>query len=664
MTVGISRHPFTNDGTILPFVLPPGMEGFQYFKTLELKGSTQGPLTNYVMRVRVYRIEGQDSTDSNVGFRKIYVGNRVKPDFSDIRFIDGFGNKCSYFVGFIATDYSYADVWVCIPRIEAEADSAGLVVEYVYGTATASSTYDANYDPSYAFEQLTDNAIGAGQIWSSPALGASTPQWLKMDYEKGYAYVINQYKIFCKSYEHAILVPTKWKLQGSNDDTNWDDLDDHTASAEPAWAVGEIRTYSFKNEKAYRYYRIYLPEMYYFSSYYYVQIPEVALYYCPFQNFVPITSAMISCTSEYEGGYYDHYTVDNSYNVAGGYWLSADRASASATTHLNIDLGSGNEKALRGYHIRAAVANYAYTMKKWKFQGSVDNSTWITLDDRSASAQSAWSGNERRGFQFVNDVAYRYYRFEISEAVSDGSGHYYTSIGEIMVYEFDPKKQPKSILRMLYGCNDATSESSITGTFPILGDDFATGTLDTALWTNIQGTGVAIVNSVLTASAAGAYVYGVTNKAYYSRSCCAVLWKMKPAHPSNTSGSYVEAVRAYFYNDSNFCAAYYAHSAVNQKYYNNNNGSSGTATITGLTSEVKWRIQEARRTLTEISWVLDDNAAVSVSTNYGPLWKGYIGILSYGAGASIDCDWVAVRPYVYPEPSFGWSSPEQAIPVV
>lgn len=47
--------------------------------------------------------------------------------------------------------------------------------------------------------------------------------------------------------------PTAWKFQGSNNDTDWTDIDSQTGQT--SWSPGVKKEYTFANSTSYRYYR-------------------------------------------------------------------------------------------------------------------------------------------------------------------------------------------------------------------------------------------------------------------------------------------------------------------------------------------------------------------------------------------------------------------------
>lgn len=108
----------------------------------------------------------------------------------------------------------------------------------VGGTPSASSAY---YPAANAFD---DNASSYWAIYPY-----SGEHWCKYDLGVGQGKAARQYAYSRGSYGSYL---TDWKFQGSNDDSNWDDLDEQSGQV---CNVGEKKYYSIGNVTAYRYYR-------------------------------------------------------------------------------------------------------------------------------------------------------------------------------------------------------------------------------------------------------------------------------------------------------------------------------------------------------------------------------------------------------------------------
>jgi hypothetical protein len=133
------------------------------------------------------------------------------------------------------------------------APSAGYGSDFCNGgTASADSVY-SGYLASKAFDDTSVGAAYGSYFWCSTA-APGYPHWIKYDLGDGVTKIVAQYKITARSptYNES----SAWKLQGSNNDLDWTDIDTQTGIS---WTEGETKTFnSFINTTAYRYYRIYL----------------------------------------------------------------------------------------------------------------------------------------------------------------------------------------------------------------------------------------------------------------------------------------------------------------------------------------------------------------------------------------------------------------------
>jgi hypothetical protein len=78
---------------------------------------------------------------------------------------------------------------------------------------------------------------------------------------------------------------------------------------------------------------------------------------------------------------------------------------------LQIDLGAGNEKAIKSYSITGYSVG-AWSPNSWRFEGSNDGVIYSTLDLQSGQG-SLIKSQIRKTYSFTNSVKYRYYRLNI-----------------------------------------------------------------------------------------------------------------------------------------------------------------------------------------------------------------------------------------------------------
>jgi hypothetical protein len=123
------------------------------------------------------------------------------------------------------------------------------------GVTLSASDVQAGYDAYKAADGAPVN-LTLNDYASNAAPSTGTPITLTVDFGSGNAKTISSYQLAASAYASSgfnTYMAKDWKLQGSNDNANWTDLD--TQSGAAAWGLGETRTYNFANAIAYRYYR-------------------------------------------------------------------------------------------------------------------------------------------------------------------------------------------------------------------------------------------------------------------------------------------------------------------------------------------------------------------------------------------------------------------------
>lgn len=95
-------------------------------------------------------------------------------------------------------------------------------------------------------------------------------------------------------------------------------------------------------------------------------------------------------------------------------WKAMDRADSQwiATTNIGTyQLNFGSPLwIINGYTIECQTPTRM--PKDWTFEGSMDGTTWVTLETRTN--QTSWSSAEVRTFEFVSDVIYPRVRWNIT----------------------------------------------------------------------------------------------------------------------------------------------------------------------------------------------------------------------------------------------------------
>jgi len=118
------------------------------------------------------------------------------------------------------------------------------------GTASANQE---NEPASGAFDDVWDT-VNPNDRWRGEWAG-NNPIWLKYDLGAGNEKIVSKYR-FQSAIDVATHHPTAWTFEGSNNDIDWDVLDTQSGIS---WSPNdEIKSFTFSNSTAYRYYRIYV----------------------------------------------------------------------------------------------------------------------------------------------------------------------------------------------------------------------------------------------------------------------------------------------------------------------------------------------------------------------------------------------------------------------
>lgn len=116
--------------------------------------------------------------------------------------------------------------------------------------------------------------------------------------------------------------------------------------------------------------------------------------------------------------------------------FDGDRATnvtnAAATLTLTYQLAASATKVPNKYWIIAPDGSTTQDMATgWTFSGSNDGATWVTLDTQEG--ETGWAANEKRFYEFQNQAAFEYIRFEFFGGGGDDGTP--TAIAEIGVNE-------------------------------------------------------------------------------------------------------------------------------------------------------------------------------------------------------------------------------------
>jgi hypothetical protein len=110
------------------------LTGWSYRKKITISGTTIGAQTNYQMKMTVYKSTGSDSGTA------VYLGTRVKDDFSDLRFTKSDGTTLlGYWVESYTSGIS-ATVWIAFDSIAASPSTTNFYMYYGNSGATSASS--------------------------------------------------------------------------------------------------------------------------------------------------------------------------------------------------------------------------------------------------------------------------------------------------------------------------------------------------------------------------------------------------------------------------------------------------------------------------------------------------------------------------------------------
>jgi hypothetical protein len=113
------------------------MPDYQYRKSHTISGSSAGDQTNYQIKIGVHRTDGIDNGN------QVFIGERCKADYSDIRFATTADVPLDYWIEM--SDDSAAKIWVEVSSIP----TAGTTIYLYYGNTGASSV--SNGDATFQF---------------------------------------------------------------------------------------------------------------------------------------------------------------------------------------------------------------------------------------------------------------------------------------------------------------------------------------------------------------------------------------------------------------------------------------------------------------------------------------------------------------------------------
>lgn len=344
----------------------------------------------------------------------------------------------------------------------------------ITGSASMSASTS---DASYPLVNLTDN--NAATTWAATA--GTTTGWVKASF--GAAQDVGAITIRANN-TYGTTAPKDFTIEGSTNDSTWTvirTLTDQTFSA------SEQKTYYLPDHTSYRYYKIDMTDNGGHATY--LAIAELELLpvtsgtiydwdvddgsitvgtstsesitatfpigfrYVELQvtdsngavgkTYVPVAAcgqtisgsetSYVGATKTASSTYISSSAANAFDNLTTSIWLSALTAT---TAWLKIQFTAA--KSVRRYGVQSrSVSDYYYDEmpKSWRFEGSNDGSTWVTLDMQYGQT---WSSTAERTFDLDTVTDYEYYRLYMLEN-NGGNGF---AIGELNLYEASAELMP------------------------------------------------------------------------------------------------------------------------------------------------------------------------------------------------------------------------------
>src|SRR5210317_1017955 len=200
---------------------------------------------------------------SNVSANVTYFSNTYELGSANVLYINGAGTY--------DLEMSGSNVFALSSNVVG-AISTGVIANPVF-TSTTAITTDTNWTSGSGWEITADSTNNSTDrpgwkafdntwetsneqnIWHSAetATSTSSPKWLKIKYPSAYKAI--QYSIQIRDLSYP-RYPKTWKFQGSNNDSDWTDLDTQTNKTD--WAGNNTVMFTFSNSTAYQYYRVYI----------------------------------------------------------------------------------------------------------------------------------------------------------------------------------------------------------------------------------------------------------------------------------------------------------------------------------------------------------------------------------------------------------------------
>ena len=334
------------------------------------------------------------------------------------------------------------------------------LVPYMSSDSTAFATFTASTVSSGGATQITDNDL---TTYTRITSDANSERWIK--YELDSAEIAN----FLELNFYNTNTQTNWfKLEGSNDDTNYDLLLEKQYYGNEIFSNG-YRTLYFRlqNETAYKFYKLTCLatndssdnwDLYGFHIYNRKNGKQNFHRGIPYLTELQQDGYILSASSQFDAVHATKYACDGNPNTK---WAVAGNG-VGAWLQLKLPAA----QAFNGFQISSRGDGYIdQTPKDFQLQVSNDGENWTSLIQVRDAYFTAVS--EYKTFQFENENAYLYYRLYIE--ANNGNGD--TALGEFVLgncvqeYKRELHKYD-SLIPILSSDNDQgykTSASSVLG---------------------------------------------------------------------------------------------------------------------------------------------------------------------------------------------------------
>lgn len=183
-----------------------GLENWDYRKKHVIEGSTAGAQTDYQMKIVVHRTTGTDSGED------VYVGDKCRTDFADIRFTKGDGETLLDF-WLEEYDSNKATFWVEIPEIPTSPNTVSIYIYYGNSNATSVSDGDSTF---LFFDDFPGSSLDTTNKWDVEAgTGYAVDNGvLELWYEGGTRCLIDAKASFAELYN--VSLKTRFKMSSSD----------------------------------------------------------------------------------------------------------------------------------------------------------------------------------------------------------------------------------------------------------------------------------------------------------------------------------------------------------------------------------------------------------------------------------------------------------------